>query len=241
MNKNSSKLTLLNLLKLFGQVLIIFFLLNVFVILFFRFIDPASTSFIYQNIEFPITSLFKTEDIKYKPVSIYQISNYLPLAVIASEDQKFFNHFGFDFEQIEKAIKENTYRKRKRGASTITMQVSKNLFLWSQRNLLRKGFEAYYTLLLELLWGKKRIIECYLNVAEMGNGIYGAFYASKIYFKKNPNKLSIAESASIAAVLPNPKKRNPTKPSRYLISRRDDIIRQMNLIGGKSFIDSWLN
>ncbi len=215
---------------------LIFLLYNVFIIIFFRFIDPASTAFIYQNIENPIGSLFSSADINYKPVSIENISIYLPLAVIASEDQKFFDHFGFDFEQIEKAMKENTFRKRKRGASTVSMQVAKNLFLWSERNLIRKGFEAYYTLLLELLWSKKRIIETYLNIAEMGKGIYGASSASNFHFKKSPYKLTIAESAAIAAILPNPKKRNPAKPSGYIISRRDDIIRQMNLIGGKNYL-----
>lgn len=233
----SIKKNLYGLIKSIVQILGIFFLFNLFVILFFRFVDPSSTAFIYQNIEKPIGSLINFDDIKYKPVGISKISFYLPLAVIASEDQKFFDHFGFDFEQIEKAMKENTYRKRKRGASTITMQVSKNLFLWSERNIIRKGFEAYYTLLLELLWSKKRIIECYLNIAEMGNGIYGAYHASTTYYKKEPLKLSITESATIAAILPNPKKRNPAKPSGYVISRRDDIIRQMNLVGGKTYIE----
>jgi len=231
---------IIHLVKYIGQILGIFLVLNIFVILFFRFIDPATTAFIYQNIENHLHTLFDPNDIKYKPININQISIFLPLAVIASEDQKFFDHFGFDFEQIEKAMKENTYRKRKRGASTITMQVSKNLFLWSERNMIRKGFEAYYTLLLEIFWSKKRIIESYLNIAEMGNGIYGAYYASKTYYKKDPIKLSINESATIAAILPNPKKRNPAKPSGYVISRRDDIIRQMNLIGGKSFIEKEL-
>ncbi len=225
--------------KVVKQILLvplIFILYNVLIIIVFRFIDPASTAFIYQNIENPFSSFFSSVDVVYKPVSIDNISIYLPLAVIASEDQKFFDHFGFDFEQIEKAMKENTYRKRKRGASTISMQVAKNLFLWSERNLIRKGFEAYYTLLLELIWSKKRIIEAYLNIAEMGKGIYGASSASNFHFKKSPSKLTIAESATIAAILPNPKKRNPAKPSGYIISRRDDIIRQMNLLGGKNYI-----
>jgi monofunctional biosynthetic peptidoglycan transglycosylase len=195
----------------------------------------------YQNVESPIGSLFSSVDIYYKPVSINNVSIYLPLAVIASEDQKFFDHFGFDFEQIEKAMKENTYRKRKRGASTISMQVAKNLFLWSERNLVRKGFEAYYTLLLELMWSKKRIIETYLNVAEMGKGIYGSSSASNFHFKKSPAKLTMGESATIAAILPNPKKRNPAKPGGYIISRRDDIIRQMNLLGGKNYLIQQLN
>lgn len=236
MNDISFPKRIFGLVKKILLVPLIFIIYNVLVIIVFRVIDPANTAFIYQNIENPIGTLFSPADINYKPVSIDNISIYLPLAVIASEDQKFFDHFGFDFEQIEKAMKENTYRKRKRGASTISMQIAKNLFLWSERNLIRKGFEAYYTLLLELLWSKKRIIETYLNIAEMGKGIYGASSASNFHFKKSPSKLTIAESATIAAILPNPRKRNPAKPSGYIISRRDDIIRQMNLLGGKNYL-----
>lgn len=210
--------------------------MNIFLIFFFRFIDPASTSFIYQNSKGLITPLFSSSDIKYDPINIRKVSYYIPLAVIASEDQKFFEHFGFDFEQIEKAMKENEYRKRKRGASTITMQVAKNLFLWSERNIIRKGFEAYFTLLIELLWSKERIIETHINIAEMGVGIYGVQAASKIFYKKGPEKISILEAATLAAVLPNPKKRNPSKPSRYVIARRGEIIRQMNLMGGISYL-----
>ncbi len=241
MNNKSFLKKIIGVVKQFLLVLLIFLLYNIFVIIVFRFIDPASTAFMYQNVESPIGSLFSSVDIYYKPVSINNVSIYLPLAVIASEDQKFFDHFGFDFEQIEKAMKENTYRKRKRGASTISMQVAKNLFLWSERNLVRKGFEAYYTLLLELMWSKKRIIETYLNVAEMGKGIYGSSSASNFHFKKSPAKLTMGESATIAAILPNPKKRNPAKPGGYIISRRDDIIRQMNLLGGKNYLIQQLN
>lgn len=217
-------------------MLLIYNALVIFVILFFRFIDPSSTAFIYSKIEEPFTSLFDTDDIKYKPVSLSNISYSAPLAVIASEDQTFFEHFGFDFEQIEKAMKENSRRRRQRGASTITMQVSKNLFLWSGKNIIRKGLEAYYTLLLEVFWSKKRIIEVYLNVAEMGKGIYGVNEAARIYYRKSPSKLNMSESATLAAILPNPVKRNPAHPGGYVISRRSRIITQMNLIGGKTFI-----
>jgi monofunctional biosynthetic peptidoglycan transglycosylase len=214
----------------------IFICLNLIVTFFFRFVDPASTAFMYLNIEEPFSSLFRSDDISYLPTSINKVSFYVPLALISSEDQTFFDHFGFDFQQIEKALKENKYRKRKRGASTITMQVAKNLFLWSERDLLRKGFEAYYSLLLELLWSKKRIIETYQNIAEMGKGIYGIKAASRKYYGKSPSKISISQAATLAAIIPNPKKRNPVKPSRYVIARRGDIINQMNLIGGIQFI-----
>lgn len=228
--------SIFSIIKKISLIVLIFFIINLFLISFFRFIDPASTAFIYQNSEGIISSLFSSNDIKYEPINIRRVSYYLPLAVIASEDQKFFEHFGFDFEQIEKAMKENEYRKRKRGASTITMQVAKNLFLWSERNIIRKGFEAYYTLLTELLWSKERIIETHMNIAEMGFGIYGVKAASKKFYKKGPEKISILEAATLAAVLPNPKKRNAANPSRYIIARRGEIIRQMNLMGGISYI-----
>ncbi len=234
-------ISIIALLKKVSLIVLIFFMMNLLIIIFFRFIDPASTAFIYQNSEGLIPSLFTSNNVKYQPINISKVSYYVPLAVIASEDQKFFEHFGFDFDQIEKAMKENEYRKRKRGASTITMQVAKNLFLWSERNLIRKGFEAYYTLLLEIFWSKSRIIETYLNIAEMGNGIYGVKAASRIFFKKIPQKVSISEAATIAAILPNPKKRSPLRPSRYVIARRGEIIKQMNLMGGKSYIKQNLN
>lgn len=203
----------------------------VFLILFFRIIDPPVTAFIHMNTE-PFTTLFSTDDFKIKPVSVHNTSKYLPLAAIASEDQMFFEHYGFDFDQIEKAMKENKHRKRIRGASTITMQLAKNLFLNNTKLIIRKGFEAYYTLLIESLWSKERIMEVYLNVAEMGKGIYGVEAASQIYFNKPSVKLNPVQAATLIAILPNPKVRNPQKPSGYLIGRRDHILEQMNLIGG---------
>lgn len=220
---------------------LIYTFISILVILFFRVINPSATAFILANSDFTFSSLFILEDIQYKPVSIQNVSVYVPLAVIASEDQRFFNHFGFDFEQIEKAMKENQRRRRVRGASTITMQTAKNLFLWSDKSLVRKGLEGYYTLLLEMLWSKQRILEVYLNIAEMGKGIYGIHKAAEIYYKKSPAKLTIQESATIAAILPNPKRRNPAKPSGYVIGRRSRIIDQMNLIGGQAFIKENIN
>jgi len=180
-------------------------------------------------------------DVNQKSVRIQNVSKYAPLAVIASEDQKFFEHFGFDLEQIEKAIKENEMRKnlrrkRIRGASTVSMQLAKNLFLTPGKNFVRKGAEVYYTLLLELLWSKERIMEVYLNIAETGKGIYGIEAASQIYYKKRASKLSAAEAATIIAILPNPEKRDPRRPSSYLINRRDNILTQMSLIGGAGML-----
>ncbi len=209
---------------------------SVFVILFFRIIDPPVTAFINSKTD-PLFGLFSFSDVNQKFVKIQNVSKYAALAVIASEDQKFFEHFGFDFEQIEKAMKENEMKKnlrkkRVRGASTVSMQVAKNMFLFPGKNIIRKGVEAYYTLLLELLWSKERIIEVYLNIAEMGNGIYGIEAASKIYYGKPSIKLNPVEAATIIAILPNPEKRDPRRPTSYLINRRDNILQQMNSIGG---------
>ena len=209
---------------------------SVFVILFFKIIDPPVTAFINSKAD-SFLGLFSLSDVNQKSVKIQNVSKYAALAVIASEDQKFFEHFGFDFEQIEKAMKENEMKKnlkkkRVRGASTVSMQVAKNLFLFPGKNILRKGIEAYYTLMLELLWSKERIIEVYLNVAEMGNGIYGIEAASSAYYAKPSIKLNPVEAATIIAILPNPEKRDPRRPSSYLINRRDNILQQMNLIGG---------
>ncbi len=220
--------------------LLLYTAFSLFYIIFFRFIDPPASAFINAKSD-PVTGLFSFSDVQQKSVKIEHVSRYAPLAVMASEDQKFFDHFGFDIEQIEKAMKENEMkknlsRKRIRGASTVSMQLAKNLFLSSGKNLIRKGLEAYYTLLLELLWSKERIMEVYLNVAETGNGIYGFESASEIYYKKPALKLNAVEAATIVAVLPNPEKRDPRKPSSYLVNRRDNILEQMNLMGGTGIL-----
>jgi monofunctional biosynthetic peptidoglycan transglycosylase len=213
---------------------------SVFTIIFFKFINPPVTAFINSKSD-SILSLFSVTDVRQKSVPIQTVSKNVALAAIASEDQTFFEHFGFDFQQIEKAMKENEHRKRIRGASTISMQVAKNLFLWSGKNILRKGFEAYYTLMIELLWSKERIMEVYLNNAEMGIGIYGIESASQIYYHKSSSNLTAAEAATIIAILPNPVKRDPRKPTTYLMNRRDNILRQMNLIGGTEVLKEYID
>ena len=161
---------------------------------------------------------------QYTWVDYNAISPHLVNAVVASEDNRFFEHHGFDWEEIQHAIKENKMRKRPRGASTITQQVAKNVFLWPGHSWFRKGLEAYYTILIECLWPKERIIEVYLNVAEMGKGIYGAEAAAQHYFKKNASRLTAQEAARIAACLPNPLRRNPARPSEYVQTRTAQIL-----------------
>ena len=163
-------------------------------------------------------------------VPLNEISENLSLAVIASEDQRFMEHSGFDFEQINKAIDEANAGKRQRGASTISQQTAKNVFLWQGHSWIRKGLEAYFTMLIEWVWGKERIIEVYLNSIEMGDGIYGAQAVAEEHFSKNAAKLTRAESALIAATLPSPLKRNSARPSSYMLKRRQQILRQMRLI-----------
>ncbi len=165
-------------------------------------------------------------------VPLEEIAPNLQLAVVCSEDQNFLKHNGFDFEAIEKAIEYNETHKKTRGASTISQQTAKNVFLWQGRSFIRKGFEVYFTFLIETFWSKERIMEVYLNVIEMGDGIYGAQAASKKNFKKDAQYLSKLEAATIAAVLPNPIRFNAGNPSGYVQKRRAWIMNQMVFWGG---------
>ncbi|WP_374755863.1 monofunctional biosynthetic peptidoglycan transglycosylase [Larkinella soli] len=173
----------------------------------------------------------------YKDWTSYEdLSKEAALAVVASEDQAFPVHWGFDFDEIQDAIKENRVRKRPRGASTISQQVAKNVFLWTGRSYLRKGLEAYFTFLIELIWGKERILEVYLNVAETGPLTFGFEAASRRYYGHSAKTLSRQEAARIAAVLPNPRLFSIKKPSPYIQRRTRQIARQMRLLGGQSYL-----
>lgn len=166
-------------------------------------------------------------------VSRNELPNNLQLAVVCTEDQNYLRHHGFDFEQIQKAVKENERRKRKRGASTISQQTAKNLFLWPRSGWIRKGLEVYFTGLIELWWSKKRIMTVYLNIIEFGDGIYGAEAASRHFFGKPAIKMNNAQAAILACVLPNPRKYNAGRPGPYLRRRQQWTLRQMRLWGGK--------
>lgn len=164
------------------------------------------------------------------------ISSALPLAVITSEDQKFEEHFGLDMEAIEKASEYNERHKdKKRGASTISQQVAKNVFLWPSRSYVRKGFELYFTVLIEIFWNKHRIMEVYLNIVELGDGIYGAEAASQYYYRKPAKKLSVSESASLAAILPLPLKWSPVQQNARVAKRKNWILRHMRYVDLKDF------
>jgi monofunctional biosynthetic peptidoglycan transglycosylase len=169
------------------------------------------------------------------------MSPKIRLAVIASEDQLFPDHNGFDIENIKKALESNKKKKRIRGASTISQQVAKNVFLWQGRSWFRKGLEVYFTFMIELIWSKERILEVYLNVAEMGKGIFGVEAASQKYFKKPASKLTRTEAAMIAACLPNPKKYVVNPPTRYISRRYPWILAQMNNLEGDPDVDRFLD
>ncbi|WP_417443252.1 monofunctional biosynthetic peptidoglycan transglycosylase [Joostella sp.] len=164
-------------------------------------------------------------------VSMDNISKNLQLAVICSEDQKFEKHNGFDVQAIEKVIRNTSEEKKLRGASTISQQTAKNVFLWPRRSWLRKGFEAYFTFLIEQLWSKERILEVYLNSIEMGDGIYGAEAASKFWFNKSASKLSKLEAAAIASILPNPLVLRASPATSYIEQREKWILKQMEYYG----------
>lgn len=185
-----------------------------------RWVDPPTTAFMLQD-----TSERRPLLHEWTPWS--RIGEQLPLAVVASEDQKFADHFGFDLKSIQSSIEDYEDGEGLRGASTISQQVAKNLFLWPGRSFVRKGLEAYFTLLIELSWSKQRILEVYLNVAEFGPGIYGAGAATKHFFDRAPSEVSAQEAALLAAVLPNPKRLRVDRRTDYLAERQSWIVTQM--------------
>ncbi|HET6992706.1 MAG TPA: monofunctional biosynthetic peptidoglycan transglycosylase [Bacteroidia bacterium] len=170
--------------------------------------------------------------IEHQWVNADRIPNHLELAVVCTEDQRFLTHHGFDFEEIQKAMDEAEDGERQRGASTISQQTAKNVFLWPSSTFVRKGFEAWFTVLIELFWSKQRILEVYLNSAEFGDGIYGCESAAQHFFHKSAIQLSINESVRLAIVLPNPIKFNAGKPSPYLMKRQKWALEQMGNYGG---------
>lgn len=172
---------------------------------------------------------------KHDWVALEEISNNLQLAVICSEDQNFLKHNGFDLKAIEKALDSNKKGKRVKGASTISQQTAKNVFLWPHRSWLRKGLETYVTFLIEMLWTKERIMEVYLNSIEMGDGIYGAEAAAQYWFKKPASKLSKSEAAAIAAILPRPLKYRANPPTNYIAGRKVWIMKQMSYHGALTY------
>ena len=202
------------------RLFIILFILQFIYLLLLKWVDPPIT--LTQ-----LGSLFAGNGLKRDYVDYKQISHHAKLAVIASEDQLFPDHNGFDFKSIEKAMKHNRKSKSLHGASTLSQQVAKNVFLWQGRSWVRKALEVYFTFMIELLWGKKRILEVYLNTVEMGKGVFGIEAAAKRYYNKSAKQLTKMEAACIAAALPNPKVYSVRPLSRYVNMRCTWILRQM--------------
>ena len=218
--------------RIFKRVFLILFIFQFIYIFFCKWVNPPVT--ITQ-----LVSFIKGYGLKRDYVSYDQMSPNIKLAVMASEDQLFPEHDGFDMKAIEKAIKYNEkHPNRRRGASTISQQVAKNVFLWQGGGFFRKGLEVYFTFMIEKIWSKKRILEMYLNVAETGKGIFGVQAASKAYFNKEAKNLTVSEAAKIAASLPNPKMYTVKPISKKVQNRYDDIMRQMNNLQGDADIQA---
>jgi monofunctional biosynthetic peptidoglycan transglycosylase len=202
----------------------------------FRWVDPPTTTFMATDRIDALISRDSTYQFRHAWVDMDRISRQAALAVVAAEDQQFPHHRGFDFKQIDKALADRERGRRVRGASTISQQVAKNLFLWRGQSWVRKGLEAGITVLIEACWSKERILEVYLNVAEFGRGTYGVQAASRRFFGKDAARLSRREAALLAAVLPAPTRFKVQAPSRYVQRRQDWIVRQMGALGGTSYL-----
>lgn len=199
-----------------------------------RWVDPPTSAFMMRE---RIGAGADAGRIQYEWVPAAAVSAHLKLAVIAAEDQKFPEHSGFDMDSINDALAERERGGRVRGASTLSQQVAKNLFLWPGQSWVRKGLEAWFTVLIETLWPKRRILEVYVNIAEFGPDVFGAGAAARVYFDKPASELTPAEAALMAAVLPNPKRLRVAEPSAYVRSRQEWILGQMRQLGGVAVVD----
>ena len=206
-------------------MVVAFFVTTIFSVIIYKYVP------VYVTPLMVIRTVSSSESIHHKWISLEDMPKDIVKAVIASEDAHFLSHNGFDFKAIKQAIEHNKKNnKTKRGASTISQQTAKNVFLWPSRSWLRKGLEAYFTVLIELFWDKQRIIEVYLNSIEMGNGIFGIAAVADKHFDKEPEKLTKLQCALIAATLPNPRKFNSASPSPYMRKRQRVILREMKSV-----------
>jgi monofunctional glycosyltransferase len=222
--------------RVLGYAVFAWFAVSIGSVVALRFVNPPTTAFIVADRVRAAFAPPRDYRFQHRWVDWAQISRSTKLAVIASEDQRFAEHFGFDFVQIERALAERDRGVSTRGASTITQQTAKNLFLWGGQSWIRKGLEAYFTLLIEVFWPKQRILEVYLNIAEFGQGAWGVGAASERYFKQPPARLNRSQSALLAAVLPNPTLFRVAAPSKYVRSRQAWILKQMNALGGETHL-----
>jgi len=222
--------------KLLAAALIAFIYLSFLSVLLLKWFHPPTSAFMLQRqLE---VSLNDNQDfeINYEWADWQEISPYVKVAAITSEDQRYADHWGLDMDAIEQAIDEHQRGESLRGASTITQQTAKNLFLWPGQSFVRKGIEAYFALLMEGLLSKKRILEIYLNIAEFGNGVYGVKAASDIYFNTEPADLDMMQSALMVTALPSPRRYNLADPSPYMIERRNWILQYMFYLGNTDYL-----
>ena len=219
----------------FVKLFVIFFIgISLLWVLLYKFVNPPVTwLMVTRGLERKADGKDWKIDKEWKDFD--EISDGMKRAAVAAEDQKFLTHHGFDFESIGKAINKNQKGKKLVGGSTISQQTAKNVFLWPGRSYIRKAFEAYFTALIEIFWSKKRILEVYLNVIEMGDGVYGIQAASQYYYHKDASQLTRREAAAIASIFPLPLKWSPTKPTRYLRHRQSLIVRNIKRLGPLDF------
>ena len=215
------------------RIVLLFFASTILLVLLYRWCPVYVTPLMLIRC---VEQVSRGEEVRLKHhwVPLDSISDYMPIAVMAGEDQRFMDHHGFDFVEIKKAWDEYKSGRRKRGASTISQQTAKNVFLWNGGGWFRKGLEAYYTILIEVIWGKEHIMEVYLNSIEMGDGIYGAEAVSQLHFGRPSKELTRANCALIAATLPQPLLYSSKEPSAYMLKRQTHIMRQMRYVSAIS-------
>lgn len=216
--------------KVLKWIVVAFFASTILVVVAYRFIPVFATPLMFIRLAEQATSSEYEVKWKHTWVSLDEMSKYMPVAVMAGEDARFCNHFGFDYDAIQKAAKRNKQGGKKYGASTISQQTAKNVFLWPGRSWVRKGFEMYFTVLIECLWGKERIMEVYLNSIEMGNGLYGVEAVAQAHFDCHASELTRSQCALIAATLPNPRLFSSKNPSPYMRKRQRSIETNMKFI-----------
>lgn len=222
--------------KLITAALAAFVYLSFLSVLLLKWFQPPTTAFMLQRQLEVYWDGKQDLEIHYEWTDWEEISPYVKVAAITSEDQRFADHWGLDLDAIEQAIDEHQRGESLRGASTITQQTAKNLFLWPGQSFIRKGIEAYFALLLEGLLSKKRILEIYLNIAEFGNGVYGVTAASEVYFNTSPQNLDMIQSALMVTALPSPRRYNLADPSPYMIERRNWILQYMFYLGNTEYL-----
>lgn len=223
--------------KLLAATFLSFLYVSLLLVLLLKWTNPPTSSFMLQREIIARWNDNSNFNLKYQWADWKDISPYVKVAAITSEDQRFAEHWGLDINAIQEAIEEHQKGESLRGASTITQQVAKNLFLWSGQSFIRKGIEAYFALVIELLWSKRRILEVYLNIAEFGDGVYGVKAASKTYFNTQPANLDMVQSALMVTALPSPRRYNLADPSPYMISRRNWILQYMFYLGNTDYLD----